>query len=90
MSKTLTAQTKNLTLENISKLNALFPNLITEGKVNLDALKTFVGDDVWTDECYDFTWVGKRAAVAEIGKPCRKTLRPCPEEIVNFDTTENL
>jgi adenine-specific DNA-methyltransferase len=90
MSDKLHAQTKNLTLENIAKLNALFPNLITEGKVNLDALKTFVGEDVWTDECYDFTWVGKRAAVAEIGKPCRKTLRPCPEESVNFDTTENL
>ena len=42
------------------------------------------------DESYEFTWVGKKAAIVEANKPIRKTLRPCKEESVNWDTTENL
>lgn len=42
------------------------------------------------DEAYEFTWVGKKAAIVEANKPIRKTLRPCPAESVNWDTTENL
>ncbi|WNY28916.1 hypothetical protein MmiEs2_11290 [Methanimicrococcus stummii] len=49
-----------------------------------------MGDDVADDEAYEFTWVGKREAVMEAGKPIRKTLRPCPEESKSFDSTENL
>lgn len=43
-----------------------------------------------TTEHYEFTWVGKRASIAEANKPIRKTLRPCKEESKNWDTTENL
>lgn len=42
------------------------------------------------DEVYEFTWVGKKAAIVEANKPIRKTLRPCKEDSVNWDTTENL
>lgn len=42
------------------------------------------------DEAYEFTWVGKNAAIVEANKPIRKTLRPCKEESVDWDTTENL
>ena len=42
------------------------------------------------DEAYEFTWVGKKAAIVEANKPIRKTLRPCPEKSVNWDSTENL
>ena len=42
------------------------------------------------DEAYEFTWVGKKASIVEANKPIRKTLRPCPEESVDWDTTENL
>lgn len=42
------------------------------------------------DEAYEFTWVGKKASIVEANKPIRKTLRPCKEESVNWDTTENL
>ncbi|MCD8119118.1 MAG: site-specific DNA-methyltransferase, partial [Lachnospiraceae bacterium] len=42
------------------------------------------------DEAYEFTWVGKKASIVEANKPVRKTLRPCPEESVNWDTTENI
>ncbi len=41
-------------------------------------------------KAYEFTWVGKKAAIVEANKPIRKTLRPCPEESVDWDTTENL
>ncbi len=49
-----------------------------------------LGDDVMGDEAYEFTWVGKREAIREAGRPIRKTLRPCMEESKNWDTTENL
>ena len=47
-------------------------------------------DMVDGDECYEFTWGGKKSAIVEANKPIRKTLRPCPEESKNWDTTENL
>lgn len=83
-------ETPNLTAENVAKIAALFPGTVTEGKVNIDLLRTMLGEDVFTDEAYEFTWVGKRAAIAESGRPIRKTLRPCPEESRDWDTTENL
>ena len=61
---------------NVAKLAELFPSAVVEGKVNIDLLRTYIGDDVFTDEAYEFTWVGKRAAIAEAGRPIRKTLRP--------------
>ena len=42
------------------------------------------------DEAYEFTWVGKKASIVEANKPIRKTLRPCPKESVDWNTTENL
>jgi len=85
---------------NIEKIEALFPNCVTEtrgedGKlkkaVNFDLLRQMLSGDVAEgDEAYEFTWVGKKAAIVEANKPIRKTLRPCPEESVNWDTTENL
>ena len=88
------------TAQNIDKIGALFPNCITEtvgedGKpkkaINFELLKQMLSGDVLEgDEAYEFTWVGKKAAIVEANKPIRKTLRPCPEESVNWDTTENL
>ncbi len=85
---------------NIEKIEALFPNCVTEtrdedGKlkkaVNFDLLRQMLSGDVADgDEAYEFTWVGKKAAIVEANKPIRKTLRPCPEESVDWDTTENL
>lgn len=83
-------ETPNLTAENVAKIAELFPGVVTEGKVNIDLLRTILGDEVYGDEAYEFTWVGKRAAIAEAGRPIRKTLRPCVEESKNWDTTENL
>ncbi|SHI97111.1 adenine-specific DNA-methyltransferase [Geosporobacter subterraneus DSM 17957] len=83
-------ESANLTAANIEKIAELFPGVVTEGKVNFDLLRSLLGDEVYGDEAYEFTWVGKRAAIAEAGRPIRKTLRPCPEESKNWDTTENL
>lgn len=90
----------DMTAKNIDKIGDMFPNCITEtvdesGKpkkaINFEILKQMLSDDVIDgDEAYEFTWVGKKAAIVEANKPIRKTLRPCPEESVNWDTTENL
>ena len=48
------------------------------------------GEVLEGDEAYEFTWVGKKAAIVEANKPIRKTLRPCPKDSVDWDTTENL
>jgi adenine-specific DNA-methyltransferase len=76
--------------KDVMKISQLFPGVVTEGKVNFDLLRSLLGDEVHGDEAYEFTWVGKRAAIAEAGRPIRKTLRPCKEESKNWDTTENL
>ena len=90
----------DMTAQNIEKIGALFPNCITEtvdenGKpkkaINFELLKQMLSPDVVDgDERYEFTWVGKKAAIVEANKPIRKTLRPCVEESKDWDTTENL
>ncbi len=96
----ITLQTQDLTDRNIGKLAELFPNCVTESRgengelkktVNFDVLKQMLSHDVIDgDETYEFTWVGKKAAAAEAFKPINKTLRPCPEESVDWDITQNL
>lgn len=90
----------DMTEQNIEKIGALFPNCITETKdadgkpkkaINFDLLQQMLsGDVIEGDEAYEFTWVGKKAAIVEANKPIRKTLRPCKEESVNWESTENL
>lgn len=90
----------DMTAQNIERIGALFPNCITETKgedgkmkkaINFDLLRQMLSGEVLEgDEAYEFTWVGKKAAIVEANKPIRKTLRPCKEESVNWDTTENL
>jgi len=83
-------ETPDLTAVARAKIAELFPGVVVEGKVNFDLLRSMLGDEVFGNEAYEFTWVGKRAAIAEAGRPIRKTLRPCPEESRDWDTTENL
>jgi adenine-specific DNA-methyltransferase len=96
----LSQETVNFTEKNIDRIAALFPSAITETKdadgklkraVNFDQLKQLLSDEVVDgDECYEFTWVGKKQSIIEGNRPIRKTLRPCKEESKNWDTTENL
>ena len=99
-------ESPDLTSGNIEKIAALFPNCITEmldeerstpekkvykRAVNFELLKQMLSPDVVDgDEAYEFTWVGKKAAIVEANKPIRKTLRPCVAESKDWDTTENL
>jgi adenine-specific DNA-methyltransferase len=86
---------------NINALYHLFPSCFTEAPdasghvrraVDWDKLRSLLGEYVeeGEPEKYDFTWVGKRAALREAVAPCCKTLRPCKEESVDWDTTQNL
>ncbi len=91
-------QTKSadITAENVAKLRALFPELITESKdgvaLNVDVLKALVGDKTITDaeEKFGLNWHGKRLARQLALTPSTGTLRPCPEESVDWDKTQNL
>lgn len=90
----------DITERNIDRIAEIFPNCITEAKdengklkkaVNFEMLRQMLSEDVLEgDEAYEFTWVGKKAAIVEANKPIRKTLRPCKEESVDWDSTENL
>ena len=102
----LRMESPDLTAQNIDRIAALFPNCITEmldeerstpekkvykRAVNFELLKQMLSPDVVDgDEAYEFTWVGKKAAIVEANKPIRKTLRPCKAESKDWDTTENL
>ncbi len=89
-------QSADVVTENIALLKALFPELVTEGKdgasVNVDVLKQLVGDATVTDcdEKFGLNWHGKRRARQLALTPSTGTLRPCPEESVDWDITQNL
>ena len=99
-------ESPDMTAQNIDRIAALFPNCITEmldeehstpekkvykRAVNFELLKQMLSPDVVDGgEAYEFTWVGKKAAIVEANKPIRKTLRPCKAESKDWDTTENL
>lgn len=94
-------QTPNGAELNLNALYKIAPSCFTEAKgddgevrhaVDFNKLRLLLGDNAVEDapEVYDFTWVGKRAALQEAATPIRKTLRPCPEESVDWDKTQNL
>jgi len=77
--------------QNIEKLTQIFPEVFTEGKVDFDALRDTLGDYVDDrPERYSFTWNGKSRARRIAQTISTGTLRPCPEESVNWDSTQNL
>lgn len=97
----LNMQTKNLADEKFEKLKELFPNAITESidengnlvrAIDKDVLAQEISNEVveGRDERYQFTWPEKRKAILNANAPISKTLRPCREESLNFDETENL
>ncbi len=97
----LDMQTKNKAEENFQKLAALFPNAVTETKdengevvraIDKDVLMQEINTRVvdGKEERYQFTWPDKKKSVLLANAPINKTLRPCREESVDFDTTENL
>lgn len=93
-------RTADIAAENAAKLAELFPDIVTEvldedgnvrHSIDVEALKAHVGDIAEDKrERYQFTWPGKQKARAEAIRPIDKTMRPCVDESVNWDTTENL
>ena len=97
----LNMQTTNIVDENIKRIGELFPNCLTErlndeGKpevaIDFDQLRQELSKDIveGPEERYQFTWPDKRNAIRLANAPTTDTLRPCREESVNFDTTQNL
>lgn len=97
----ISRETPDLTQENIAKIAALFPDVVTETKdadgnvilaVDFDALRDDLSGEVVDGprERYQFTWPGKREAKLEARRTTKKTMRPCPEKSKDWDTTENL
>lgn len=81
----------DLTKLNIEKLKDLFPNVVTEGKIDFDVLRTVLGDEIDdSKEKYQFTWKGKNAAIKLAQTPSSATLRPDKTSSKDWDTTENL
>lgn len=77
--------------DNVDALKGLFPDAFTEGRVDFEVLKQLLGGAVdERDEKYGLTWHGKRAARQLALTPSTGTLRPCPDESVDWDTTQNL
>jgi adenine-specific DNA-methyltransferase len=77
--------------ENIEQLKTLFPEAVTEGTVDFNILKQLLGSAVdEREEKYGLTWHGKRNARQLALTPSTGTLRPCPEDSVGWDTTQNL
>ena len=97
----LNMQTTNIVDDNIKRIGELFPNCLTErlndeGKpevaIDFDQLRQELSKDIveGTEERYQFTWPDKRNAIRLANAPTTDTLRPCREESVDFDTTQNL
>ena len=97
----LKMQTADMAERNIEMLGQMFPNCLTEtinadGKlvraIDFDKLRQELACEVveGAEERYQFTWPDKRAAIRLANSPINKTLRPCREESVDFDNTENL
>lgn len=97
----LKMQTPNLVDDNINKIAEIFPNCITEDRDENDNVHRAVDFDLLRQELsnhivegprerYTLNWPGKNEAILTANAPIAKTLRPCEEESVDFETTQNL
>ncbi len=91
MPEMMDGMSMNLEQANMDKLRSVFPECFAEGKLDIDKLLSLCGEYVSNDfEKYKFEWKGKADCLRLAQKRSTGTLRPCPEESVNWDTTQNL
>ena len=91
MYKKLEMKSKDIVEDNINKISKLFPECISEGKINFDKLKQELSKDIIEQrESYQLTWVGKNKAMVNANTPINKTLRPIKEKSVDFNNTKNI
>ena len=89
--KKLDLESKDLVAERVAEMRDLFPEVFSEGGIDFEKLRLVLGDEVEDgDERYTFTWPGKRNAIRQSQMRSTATLRPCPEQSVNWDSTQNL
>ena len=89
--KNIVGKSKDILNENLETLKELFPEIVSEDKIDFDKFKTIFGGEIDdSSERYAFTWPGKTQAIKESQKQSTGTLRPCKEESKNWDTTKNL
>jgi len=87
----LDGKSKDIVSENVAKLKEIFPEAFSEGKVDFTKLQEALGAFSETEnERYNFTWNGKQNAKKIAQTPSTGTLRPCPEESKDWDSTKNL
>lgn len=88
----LDMQSKDIVSENISKISELFPNCISEGKIDFDMLKQELSKSIIDDgkEKYQLTWAGKKGSIINANTQCNKTLRPLKDKSINFENTKNI
>ena len=88
---TMDGLSMNIEQTNLDKLRSLFPECVSEGKLDIDKLLSLCGEYIDNDfEKYKFEWKGKADCLRLAQKRSTGTLRPCPEESVDWDTTQNL
>lgn len=91
MSNQIDGFSMNIEQSNLDKLRSVFPECVSEGKLNIDKLLSLCGEYIDNDfEKYKFEWKGKADCLRLAQKRSTGTLRPCPEESVDWDTTQNL
>lgn len=91
MAEMIDGLSMNIEQTNMDKLKAVFPECFAEGKLDIDKLLSLCGEYIDNDfEKYKFEWKGKAECLKLAQKRSTGTLRPCPGESVNFDTTQNL
>lgn len=85
------SRSENLTLKNIEKIKELFPEILTEKKIDFDKLRLILGDEIDdSPEKYSFTWNGKKKAMQLAQQPTTATLKPNKEKSKNWDETQNI
>jgi adenine-specific DNA-methyltransferase len=90
-SNDVASHSADIVADNVEQLKALFPEAFSEGKIDFEVLKQLLGGAVdEREEKYGLNWHGKRRARQLALTPSTGTLRPCPEDSVDWDTTQNL
>lgn len=89
--KPVNAESEDITTSNIEKLKELFPEILTEKKIDFEKLRLILGDEVDdSPERYNFTWNGKKQAMKMAQKPTTATLKPNKDKSKNWNDTQNI
>ncbi len=87
----MNGESLNIPQDNLDKLQTLFPDIFSEGKIDMEKFKATFSDDInFQNERYVLNWAGKADAFKVLQIPTTATLKPQPDQSINFDTTQNI